>query len=65
MTQADVIAASGGDFEAVVEGRAYEIELAQQNGLVFDTDPASVAKNGAAQSGDQIAVNEQAIQNTA
>lgn len=52
ITQADVIAASGGDFEAVVEGRKYELELAGQNGLIFDTDPASVAKNGAAQGVD-------------
>lgn len=49
ITQADVIAQSGGDFEAVVEGRKYELELADQAGLTFDTDPGAVAKNGSAQ----------------
>jgi lambda family phage portal protein len=46
MTQADVIAQTGGDIDEVFTARAREIELAQEMGLVFDTDPAAVNQKG-------------------
>jgi len=46
MTQADVIAQTGGDIDEVFTARAREIELAQEMGLVFDTDPAAVNVKG-------------------
>lgn len=45
-TQADVIAEGGGDLEEIFTARAREIELAQEMGLVFDTDPAAVNDKG-------------------
>jgi len=46
MTQAEVIAQSGGDIEEVFTARARELETAQEMGLVFDTDPAAVNDKG-------------------
>jgi len=45
-TQADVIAEGGGDLEEIFTARAREIELAQEMGLVFDTDSAAVNDKG-------------------
>lgn len=39
-TVADVIAEQGGDIEDVFSARARELEMADELGLVFDTDPA-------------------------
>lgn len=39
MTQADVLAQSGTDMEELIEQRKKEVELADEAGLVFDTDP--------------------------
>jgi lambda family phage portal protein len=49
MTQTEVVAQSGGDFEELVAQRKREVELADENDLVFDTDPADVDGKGAAQ----------------
>jgi lambda family phage portal protein len=54
MTQADVIAQTGGDIDEVFTARAREIELAQEMGLVFDTDPAAVNDKGQ----EQVPVTE-------
>lgn len=46
MTQAEVIAQSGGDIEEVFTARAREIQMAQEMDLTFDTDPAAVNNKG-------------------
>jgi lambda family phage portal protein len=51
MTQAEVVMSRGGDYHELVEQRAAELEEQSQLGLVFDTNPALVAKNGAEQFG--------------
>lgn len=49
MTQAEVIAQSGGDLEELLTARAAEVEQAQQLGLTFDTDSGAVDAKGAEQ----------------
>lgn len=48
-TQSEVIAEHGGDFEELAVQREHEIEIAHQNGLIFDTNPADVNDKGMAQ----------------
>jgi lambda family phage portal protein len=49
MTVQDVVSQSGADFEELVDQRKKEVELTAEADLVFDTDPAQVASNGALQ----------------
>lgn len=49
MTQADVIAQSGGDLEELLANRTNELQQAQDLGLVFDTDSGAVDAKGAEQ----------------
>lgn len=49
MTQAEVIAQTGGDIEELFIARSREVEMAQQLGLVFDTDPGATDLKGAEQ----------------
>lgn len=63
-TQADVIAAGGGDIEDVFQQRQRELELANQMDLVFDTDPSSVAGNGSAQADPAPAAEPAATDDT-
>ena len=49
MTQAEVVMSRGGDYHELIEQRASELEEQNQLGLVFDTNPSEVAKNGAEQ----------------
>lgn len=48
-TLQDVVSQSGGDIEEILEQRSKEIALADEYGLVLDTDPEQVATSGAAQ----------------
>jgi capsid protein len=48
-TMADVIAQQGGDIEDVMQQRQRELQMADDMGLVFDTDPAAVDNKGAQQ----------------
>lgn len=50
MTASDVVAQTGGDYEELLEQRQREVELADEAGLVFDTNPAAVDAKGADQS---------------
>lgn len=52
MTQADVIAQGGGDFEDFMVLRQREIKKAKEMELVFDTNPALVNDKGSSHSGD-------------
>lgn len=56
MTQAQVVAELGGDLHELARARAEEVQTANQLGLVFDTDPAQVRRDGMKQA-DQIAVD--------
>lgn len=47
MTQQDVVATSGADFEELVEQRKKELEMLQEAGIVSDTDPAADSAGGA------------------
>lgn len=53
MTVGDVIAktADGADLEDIFNARHEELEMAEELGLVFDTDPAQVNDKGQAQAG--------------
>jgi len=48
MTQGDVIAqtAGGADIEDVLNARAEEVEMAEERGLIFDSNPAQVNEKG-------------------
>lgn len=46
MTQGDVIALNGGDFDELLEARAKETEAAEVAGVVFDSDPSQVDFKG-------------------
>lgn len=52
-TQQDVLAQSGEDFEELVEQRAKELKLAQEAGIVLDTDPSKVAASGTKQTDEK------------
>ena len=43
-TQAQVVAEMGGDLEELLMARKNEIEMSEQLGLMFDTDPTVVAR---------------------
>lgn len=49
MTQAEVVLSRGGDYHELIESRAAELDEQRELGLVFDTNPSEVAKNGAEQ----------------
>jgi lambda family phage portal protein len=49
MTQGDVIAQGGNDIEELFAARERELQMAEDLGLVFDTDPAQVDAKGAGQ----------------
>jgi lambda family phage portal protein len=49
MLQDDVVAANGSDVETLARRRKRELDVAAENDLVFDTDPAQVNDKGAAQ----------------
>lgn len=49
MTQQDVLSQSGAELDEVLEQRAKEIRLAEELGLVFDTDPKQVSNAGMSQ----------------
>jgi hypothetical protein len=49
MTQAEVVAQSGGDLEELLTARAAEVEQAQELGLTFDTDSGAVDAKGTEQ----------------
>ena len=49
MTQSEVIAQSGGDFDELMLRRAAEIETAKDLGIMLDTDPMFVSKAGVTQ----------------
>lgn len=58
MTLADVVTQNGGDFDDLAHARQREIDLCNELGLVFDTDPSQVTDQGQAQpepSADQLA----------
>lgn len=55
----DVIAESGGDIDDAWRLRKQEIDLADQYGLVFDTDPAKVNIKGIAQPIDSEVENDE------
>lgn len=48
-TQSEVIAEHGGDIEELIAQRQHEIELAHENELIFDSNPADVNDKGTAQ----------------
>jgi len=50
-TISEVISENGGDVEEVFAQRHRELELADEYGLVFDTDPAKIDNKGATQAG--------------
>lgn len=60
MLQGDVIeqAGNGADFEDLVKGRAAELEMAAEHGLVFDTNPAQVNEKGLVQPTPAAAADE-------
>ena len=49
-TVSEVIAQQGGDIEDVMQTRRRELQMANDMGLMFDTDPSAVDKKGATQS---------------
>jgi lambda family phage portal protein len=49
MTQAEVVAQAGGDFEELIVQRGRELELAKENGVMLDTDPIFVSDAGITQ----------------
>lgn len=49
MTQSEVVAQNGGDFEELAQARSRELELCEELELVFDTDPELVSEAGQAQ----------------
>jgi lambda family phage portal protein len=51
-TLSDVVASQGGDLEDLMQQRRRELDMAEQLGIVLDTDPHEVAANGAAQAPD-------------
>lgn len=53
MTQTDVVAQNGGDFEELAHSRQREVELAYELDLVFDTNPALVDDKGSEQPSEQ------------
>lgn len=50
MTLSQVIALHGGDFEDQMRQRQHELAVADELGIVLDTDPSAVSNNGTAQS---------------
>jgi capsid protein len=44
-----VIALHGGDFEDQMRQRQHELAVADELGIVLDTDPSAVSNNGTAQ----------------
>jgi lambda family phage portal protein len=56
MTQAQVVAELGGDLHELARARAEEVGANNQLGLVFDTDPAQVRRDGMKQA-DQVEVD--------
>lgn len=51
-TLSDVVAQQGGDLEDVMQQRQRELQMADQLGLVFDTDPHETTPSGEQQPGD-------------
>ena len=49
MTLSQVIALHGGDFEDQMRQRQHELAVADELGIVLDTDPSAVSNNGTAQ----------------
>ena len=49
MTVSEVIAQTGGDFEDVLEEREHELKLADEAGVMLDTDPRSTSNAGLTQ----------------
>ena len=49
MTLSQVIALHGGDFEDQMRQRQHELAIADELGIVLDTDPAQVSSNGVSQ----------------
>ena len=50
MTLSQVIALRGGDFEDQMRQRQHELAVADELGIVLDTDPSQVSSNGISQS---------------
>ena len=46
MTLSQVIALHGGDFEEQMRQRAHELALADELGIVLDSDPSQVTSSG-------------------
>lgn len=61
-TQTDVVAQQGGDIEDLMQTRQREQQMADDLGLVFDTDPASVDNKGAQQADAGTAADPDASQ---
>ena len=61
-TVTDVVAQQGGDIEDVMQQRQRELQMAEEMGLVFDTDPHEIDGKGASQAAD---VAEDAAEETA
>lgn len=57
-TVGDVVAESGGDIDDLWHSRKSEIDMADELGLVFDTDPAKVNVKGIAQPTDSEVEND-------
>src|SRR5439155_80569 len=51
MTISEVIAQSGGDIEETFKQRARELEMADELGIVLDSDPSKVNDKGATNQG--------------
>jgi hypothetical protein len=51
-TVTDVVAQQGGDIEDVMQQRQRELQMAEEMGLVFDTDPHEIDGKGAQQGAD-------------
>lgn len=49
MTLQDVVSTSGADFEELIDQRKREIEMTEEAGIVFDTDPKQVSAAGLTQ----------------
>jgi lambda family phage portal protein len=65
MTQADVVAQTGGDFEDLVAQRRREVEMADEAGLVFDTNPDLIDGQGSVQAPEKSKEDEPASEDSA
>ena len=57
-TISEVISENGGDIEEVFSQRQREIEMAEDYGLIFDTDPSQMDKKGQTQPDENVSASD-------